>query len=138
MKFLVMLILVVFWSGCESAPVNPKPSQDNFQKRFVTLSSLQKGMSRPEVSALLGKTATVGYELVDENSDRYRPVTLPGPLKTETINKSGKIYTVDYYLAGIKIADDKVSDDEVVPVVFLKDKLAGYGWDFFNADVKGQ
>lgn len=108
------------------------------QRRFISMSQIRAGLTRQEVASLLGKEVVTGYSLTDEASGEYSPITVPNPQRTETIQKGKKSYSVDYYLVGIKNADDKVSDDELVPVVYFNDHVAGIGWDFLNQRVKGQ
>jgi len=126
--------------GCSSAPVAPLVSVDPqaMQRRFISVSQIHSGLTRAEVTSLLGKEVVTGYSLTDESSGEYTPITAANPSRTETIQKGKKSYSVDYYLVGIKVADDKVSDDELVPVVFQNEKVVGIGWDYLNAlRVKG-
>jgi len=126
--------------GCGSVPVAPSASVDQqvMQRRFISVSQIHSGLTRAEVTSLLGKEVVTGYSLTDESSGEYTPITAANPNSTETIQKGKKSYSVDYYLVGIKVADDKVSDDELVPVVFQNEKVVGIGWDYLNAlRVKG-
>ncbi len=38
--------------------------------------------------------------------------------------------------AKVKKSDDKITDDELAPLVFQNDKLIGQGWDFFKKEIK--
>ena len=120
--------------GCASVETIPLKSAntDIMQHRFISVSQLHTGLTRVEVATLLGKEIVTGYALVDEAGDQYKPITVGNPYRAEVIEKNKKTYAVDYYLIGIRTADDKVSDDELIPVIFNNDRLVGIGWDFFN------
>ncbi len=128
-------------SGCASVPTSPSVgivSQVLMQKQFISTSQLHAGLSRAQVAELLGKEVVTGYALVDQLTEEYKPITVANPQRSETIKVNQRTYDVDYYLAGIKVADDKISDDELVPVVFENDRLVGHGWDFFNTHLKAR
>ncbi len=138
MKRLIFIGVCVLLAGCESVPTAPNVSPEVMQKRFLTTSQLHTGLSRAEVAAILGKEVVVGYALADQVVEQYQPITSPNLKRSETIKKNNKNYMVDYYLAGIKVADDKISDDELLPLVFENDHLIGIGWDYLNQHIKGQ
>ena len=138
MKRFIMLGFCFILVGCESVPVAPVILEEAMQRRFITVSQLRIGLSRGEVAGLLGKEVVTGYALTDDSSGQYKPITVVNPQRSEIIKKNNRIYTIDYYLVGIKVADDKISDDELVPLTFYKERLVGIGWDFLNKHVKGQ
>lgn len=140
MKKFFLAGLCVFLLGCESASVAVLPSVDPqvMQRRFISFSQLRVGLTRAETAGLLGKEVVTGYSLTDEATGVYSPSVIANPQRTQTIQNGKKTYLVDYYLAGIKTADDKISDDELVPVIFQDEKIVGIGWDFLNQRVKGQ
>ncbi len=138
-RLFLMGFCTLLVSGCASVPTAPSAgviSQDVMQKQFISTSQLHKGLSRAQVSELLGKEVVSGYALVDQLTEEYKPITVANPKRSETIKVNNRTYNVDYYLVGIKVADDKISDDELVPVVFENDRLVGCGWDFFNMHLK--
>ena len=107
-------------------------------RRFITLSQLRPGLSRVQAASLLGKDVVTGYELADAASGQYKPITVTNPYRSEAVEKNKRSYTVDYYLVGIKVPDGKISDDELVPLVFYNDQLIGSGWDFLDQNIKGK
>ncbi len=121
MKRLIAVGFCCVVCGCSSLPVVPSISQEPAERQFIVSSQLHVGLSRAEVRGLLGKEVVTGYALVDEVTEQYKPITLANPQRSEIIKKNGKTYTVDYYLAGIKVADDKITDNELLPVVFESD-----------------
>jgi hypothetical protein len=44
----------------------------------------------------------------------------------------GRTYEVWYYYTDLKQRDDKISDDELTPLVFDEEKLIGWGYPFLN------
>ena len=92
------------------------------------------GISREEALALVGRTATTGYELKGAND--YKPVTVVNPYRSQKITKGSDVFVVDYYLTAVRKADGVVSDDELTPLIFQADKLIGKGWEFFNEKIK--
>ncbi len=142
MKRLISLgFCILLVCGCESVPsvpALPSISQEGIQKQFISISQLHSGLSRVQVAELLGKEVISGYVLVDELAEQYKPITVTNPQRSEVIKVNNRTYNVDYYLLRIKIADDKISDDELVPIVFENDRLVGSGWDFFNTHLKGR
>ena len=105
-------------------------------RRFVSLGQIYPGMTRQDVRGILGNKVVVGYELSDPAAQQYKPMTVDNPYRSEVITKGKKQFVADYYLSGIEKADDVVSDDELVPLVFQDDKLAGMGWAYWNENVK--
>lgn len=134
--FLLSFCLLI--TGCGTVPVQKTIAADQgvMLRRFVTLSQLRPGLTRAEVASLLGKEVVTGYELTDQSIGQYSPVTVTNPYRTETIVNNSRPYTVDYYLTGIKTADDKISDDELIPLVFSEDRLIGSGWDYLDQYIK--
>jgi len=138
-KYVIVFCACFLSAGCESVPVQSSLPVDNsvMARRFVSLSQLRTGISRSRSADLLGREVVTGYELVDAAAGQYNPITVPNPYRTGMITRNARNYTVDYYLTGIKAADGKVSDDELVPLVFYNDRLIGSGWDFLNQRIRG-
>ncbi len=137
--FFIPLCLLCF--GC-SATYNtvyvPEPQSAPMVRRFISLSDIRSGLKRSEVKSLLGDRIVVGYEMTDPDAQQYQPITYENPHKTESYQEGAKTYTVDFYLLGVKADDGQVTDDELVPMVFYNDILAGYGWDYFRTKIKSQ
>ncbi|MFP4473881.1 MAG: hypothetical protein ACLFPX_08495 [Candidatus Omnitrophota bacterium] len=125
-------------SGCMTAEYvyeEPLP-EPVLSRRFISLRQVSSGLTRDEVRALLGTEVVVGQELVDPEGERYKPVTVANPFKSETLRRGNDAYTVDYYLVGIYQDDGKVTDEELVPLVFRDGRLIGQGWAFLQRRVK--
>ena len=61
---------------------------------------------------------------------------IDNPYRTETLTgKDGKNYNVLYYYTDLKSRDDKITDDELTPLVFEGGKLIGWGYPFLDQKV---
>jgi len=135
-----VFLLCVFLYGCVTIEettsaysfVSEKKPEEEFGRKFLSTRQALEGMTKKEVESVLGKEVLVGYELTQRESGQYKPITLENPYRTEPLQKAKKSYQVDYYLVGIAQPDNVVSDNELVPLVFLDDKLIGKGWGFLN------
>ncbi|MCK5214024.1 MAG: hypothetical protein KAR05_01565 [Candidatus Omnitrophica bacterium] len=142
MRNIILLFVCFILTGCMSLLEDPTPEVESaanipvMKRRFVSLRQVRNGMTKSEVASVVGYKVVVGYELIDLNKEQYKPVTLENPYRSEVMQKNGKRYDIDYYLVGIQEPDDKVSDDELVPLVFQKDKLIGQGWEYYNNKIK--
>lgn len=59
---------------------------------------------------------------------------IDNPYRSETVTgKDGRTYEVLYYYTDLKQQDDKITDDELTPVVFQGGKLVGVGYDALHA-----
>ena len=103
----------------------------------VTLSSgpslppelqLQVGMSQAEVSAIMLKPVTVGYE-VDPVSGVSRPIEASSLFSTEFLTLGNKTYQVDSYIVRNDNGIAVTVEDLLFPVVFERGLLVAKGLD---------
>ena len=132
--YLLFVMVVLFFYGCSMTYEEYKiiSDPDPVVRRFVSLSQIQDGLTSSEVKALLGDQVIIGYELPDSREQRYAPIAMKNPYRVENLTSGGKGYVVEYYFVGINTSDEKISDDELTPMVFKDDKLIGWGWDFLK------
>ena len=136
-----LIIGTVLLAGCVTVPDETAavgPGAGNFPKELRAVAqmwSVKPGMLKPEVRSLLDEKVIIGYETAPD-SEAYVPITLNNPYRVETVKKGEKTFEVYYYFTGIKHADGKITDDELIPIVFENDQLAGNGWDFFKKSVQ--
>lgn len=131
----LILFLSVFW-GCATTEQKPYSQINMASRRFLSLRQIYAGMTRQEVSGVLGSQVIIGYEIHDEETGQYTPLTVKNPYRQEQVADGDKVYEIDYYFVGINEADGQITDDELAPLVFVKDQLMGYGWDYLNKKVK--
>ena len=143
MKRYFYLLACFLLCGCVSIAKDTSPQEvssalmKGMSRRFLSLRQVRIGMSKNEIRSVLGDKVVVGYETTSEVSGQYKPITVNNPYRVEQIEKHGKKYNISYYLVGIRKQDDIVADDELVPLVFLGNKLVGMGWDYFHKKIKG-
>ena len=134
MRNLFLAILLLGVCGCASTQEMTPPDLSVLTHRFVSLQQVHNGMTLEEIQAVLGKQVIVGYELVDEKTGQFKPIVVNNPYRRETVKK----YDVAYFFVGIKKADDQITDDELVPLVFKNGRLTGMGWPFLETKLKIQ
>ena len=135
MKRILYAFVLLALAGCATVSEEPAVSAGSFPKslRAVTqLQLVQNGMLKAEVRSLFDEKVVIGYEQ-DPQGHSYVPIILNNPYRLETVKKGSKVYEIYYYFTGIKQVDGKVTDDELVPVIFENDKLVGKGWNFVDA-----
>ena len=125
-------ILVLSLVGCALTQENTPLDLSAMTHQFISLELVHPGMTPSEVAAVLGQQVIVGYELVDAKVGQFKPIVINNPYRRETIGK----YDVAYYFVGIKKADDQITDDELVPLIFQNGRLTAYGWPFLETKVK--
>ena len=131
-KILSVCLIFLGALGCASTQELAPPDFSQMEQRFLSLEQVRTGMTLADIETVVGKQIIVGYELVDAQTGQYKPLVRDNPYRRESIGK----YDVAYFLVGIKKADDRISDDELVPLVFQNGRLVGMGWPFFDAKVK--
>ena len=87
---------------------------------------------------MLGPQVIVGYEIVDEKKGMFKPVTVANPYRQQTLTRNNMTYEIAFYFSQIQQADEIISDDELMPLVFQGDKLVGQGWPYLNKLLKDQ
>jgi hypothetical protein len=121
MRKIIPIVLVL--AGCSNFFLEPiellrAQNKENVQK-------LSTGMSKDVAGEIMGTDPAKGLFLWVDNP--YRTETLTG--------KDGKVYEVLYYYTDLKQRDDKITDDELTPLVFEDGKLIGWGYPFLDQRV---
>lgn len=101
-------------------------------KEISNTRKIVPGMSKQEVIDIMGEEIIIGYERDINKTEEFTPITQKNPYRSETMQGKGKKFEISYYFTQIKQADGLISDDELTPFVFEKDKLIGKGWVFLN------
>ena len=125
MKKNILIVMCLLLMGCA---VTTQPTL----RKLTNISEITVGMTKQEVKAVMGGEVVIGYEKSDNASGTFVPVTMKNPIRTEYLKSAGKNYEVEFYFTQIKQADGTVSDDELTPMVFENNRLAGKDWDFLN------
>jgi len=133
-QWMLMPALALLLGGCavtyEQYQILEDP--DPGVRRFVSTHHLQKGLSRAEAAAALGKQVIVGYEMSDSLEGHYKPIVKDNPQRVQNLHQGRHVYVVEFYFVGINQSDGEITDDEMTPLVFEQNHLIGWGWDFLN------
>lgn len=132
--FFYALTATMFLLGCSTVyePYEAVSDAKPVVRKFISLNQIQKGMTPAEVKAVLGSQIVIGYEMPDITQERYKPVVIDNPYRSEDYAKGSRQYRIEYYLTCISTSDNAVTDDELTPLIFENDKLTGWGWDFLE------
>jgi len=132
-KRILVFCMVLLFCGC-GAPMTQKFDALRARNRS-NLNKLQLGMSRTEVVEIMGqKTDTLVSHNSEDGGSALRPVKtyINNPYRTSSFEKEDKQLEVLYYYTEVKDLDGAISDDELVPIVLVDNKLVGWGWDYWK------
>ena len=123
MKNIIVALLLAL-AGCSSIYLD---TSDLLRARNAEgLAKLTAGLGKQTVMEMMGTEPSKGVFMWIDNP--YRSETLTG--------KDGKSYEVlYYYYTDLKQRDDKITDDELTPLVFQGGKLIGWGYPFLDQRV---
>jgi hypothetical protein len=122
MKNIIVALLLVL-AGCSNIYLD---TSDLLRARNTEgLAKLTAGLGKVTVMEMMGTEPSKGVFMWIDNP--YRNETLTG--------KDGKSYAVLYYYTELKQRDDRITDDELTPLVFHDGKLIGWGYPFLDQRV---
>lgn len=98
------------------------------------IAGLHNGASRGEVEkAVMGGDAA-GGSIFDALRGRLQHLQVKNPMREERVQGGdGATLEVLYYYTDLRQRDDRITDDELTPLVFRDGKLAGKGYDYLRA-----
>ncbi|HEX7053565.1 MAG TPA: DUF3192 domain-containing protein [Burkholderiales bacterium] len=111
--------------GCSTLIVDPLEQMRAQNKE--KLAKVVPGMTRMEVESVMGHERA-GGGLPEVVFGRVQYLQATNPMREETVRGAdGRDYLVLYYYTDVKQLDDKITDDELTPVVFRDGKVVGVG-----------
>jgi hypothetical protein len=117
--------LMVTLSGCSTLIVDPLEQLREHNKQ--NLAKVAPGMTRMEVESVMGH-AQAGGGLPEVVFGRVQYLRATNPMREEIVRGAdGKAYLVLFYYTDVKQLDDRITDDELTPVVFRDGKVVGVG-----------
>lgn len=108
-------VISIALASCSSFYIDPADAFRNANKK--NLKKLSVGMEKSAALQVMGTEPSRGLFMWIDN-----------PYRDETVTaKDGKRYEVLYYYTDMKQRDDKITDDELTPLIFQDGKLVGWG-----------
>ncbi|PIQ89494.1 MAG: hypothetical protein COV72_02775 [Candidatus Omnitrophica bacterium CG11_big_fil_rev_8_21_14_0_20_42_13] len=117
MKKILTILPFLALAGCVSFV--------GFRQPFFSenISRLSEGMAKNEVLKLMSERP---------EGTKLKWIS-PIPLKDETLSGEDAAIEILYYYTGTESWDGVITSDKMTPLVFEKEKLIGWGWDFLNS-----
>jgi hypothetical protein len=92
------------------------------------IATLQPGMTPEQVIAHIGPSTFKG-----EGLDAIMGIAaIPNPFKTEMYPAGDDTFRLLYFFSQLTVSDGKVTDEELMPVVFKNGMLDGWGWSYWE------
>jgi hypothetical protein len=121
-----VLSLLAVLAACATLMVDPLEQLRNHNKQ--NLAKVAPGMTRMEVESVMGHEHA-GGGLPEVVFGRVQYLRAKNPMREETVHGAdGRDYLVLFYYTDVKQRDDKITDDELTPVVFRDGKVVGVGY----------
>jgi hypothetical protein len=119
----IIILLSLILAGCSSI--------------YLDTSDLLRDQNKENLKKLsVGQPKNLVMELMGTDPSKGVFMWIDNPYRTEVLTgKDGKTYEVLYYYTDLKMRDDKITDDELTPVVLQDDKLVGWGYPFLDQKV---
>jgi hypothetical protein len=122
------LVLLAFTAGCSTLMIDSLEQLRETNKKNIA--QLTLGTPRAQVEKLMGD-ARAGGKLGDVVFGRVRHLEVKNPQREERVTgPDGAVYDVLFYYTDVKKRDDRITDDELTPLVFRGHELAGIGYGF--------
>lgn len=137
MKKAAVLLIVLSLIGCASTASQIR------SKNRKNIVKLYRGMSKQTVLYVMGHKQL--YAKLDEKGrfqkkSEQEKIYINNPYKTEVLRGKDKskerLFEVVYYYTDKKKNDNKITDDELTPLVMEEGRLIGWGWSFLETTKK--
>jgi hypothetical protein len=129
-KIACLSIAAIMLAGCaETITTQSELAESNNEK----LSKLSVGMSKQQVIKFMVKKTYHfgGFNLL--RGFNSPSLIIKNPYRSETIlGKDGKTFEVIYYVVFIKGRSKTITENDLIPLVFDDNKLAGWGKDYLK------
>ena len=122
---IALLSLLTAAAACSSLMIDPLEQLRDGNKQ--NLAKVAPGMTRMEVESVMGH-ARAGGKLPEVLFGRVQYLEAKNPMREE---KNGNDLVL-YYYTDVKTLDDRITDDELTPVVLRDGKVVGVGAQFLK------
>jgi hypothetical protein len=121
-------------AGCSTLLMDPLEQLREANKR--NLQRVSVGNTRLEVESIMG-TERAGGGLPEVAFGRVQYLAAKNPMREDAIRgRDGAEYQVLFYYTDVHTKDDKITDDELTPIVLRDGKVVGIGHPFLAATRK--
>jgi len=129
----LLLCTVVLTAGCANLFFdNLERMREDNKKNIAQLSV---GMTRVELEKVMGN-GVAGGTLGDIVFGRLQHLRASNPMREERVSgPDGASYLVLFYYTDLRQRDDRITDDELTPVVLRDEKIAGFGYAYLGERV---
>ena len=130
-RIIAFLMCFPLAAGCSVLMLDPLEQLREANKR--NLQRVNIGHTRMEVESIMGNDRA-GGGLPEAVFGRLQYLQARNPMREEDLRGvDGAEYHVLFYYTDVKTKDDKITDDELTPVVFREGKVVGTGNAFLAA-----
>ena len=133
---LAVLVVASFaaLAGCSTLLMDPLEQLREANKR--NLQRVSVGNTRLEVERIMG-TERAGGGLPEVAFGRVQYLAAKNPMREDAVRgRDGAEYQVLFYYTDVHAKDDKITDDELTPIVLRDGKVVGIGHPFLAATRK--
>src|SRR5438067_468743 len=124
------ILLTVALAACSTLMLDPLEQLCDANKQNIA--KLSVGHTRLEVESIMG-AARAGGGLPEVLFGRVQYLQARNPMRQERLMGTDAVeYEVLFYYTDLRERDDKITDDELTPVVFRDGKVAGVGYRFLG------
>ena len=133
LAFLLVASFAVL-AACSTLLMDPLEQLREANKR--NLQRVGVGNTRLEVESIMG-TERAGGGLPEVAFGRVQYLSAKNPMREDLVRgRDGVDYQVLFYYTDVHAKDDKITDDELTPVVLREGKVVGIGHPFLAATRK--
>ena len=124
-RAVLFLALLATFPGCSTFFMDPLEQLRDANKR--NLQRVAVGQTRMEVESIMG-TERAGGGLPEVLFGRVQYLQARNPMREDTVRgRDGFDYQVLFYYTDVVTKDDRITDDELTPVVLRDGKVVGIG-----------
>lgn len=124
------ILLLGLLAGCSTLLMDPLEQLREANKR--NLQRVAAGHTRMEVESIMGNERA-GGGLPEVLFGRVQYLQARNPMREDTVRgRDGREYDVLFYYTDVFTKDDKITDDELTPVVLRDGKVVGVGHAFLT------
>jgi hypothetical protein len=126
----IALLSLFALAACSTLMVDPLEQLRSSNKQNIA--KVSPGMTRMEVESVMGHEQA-GGGLPEVVFGRVQYLRVKNPMREEQVKGGdGADYLVLFYYTDLITRDDKITDDELTPVVFRDGKVVGVGYPFLK------